>query len=126
MYDNNLFVYLFSDTSPTDIYTLSLHDALPISSIARATGYLNEGKLALAAAEAREALESGEDRAEAANLLGIISDRQGNSADAEKNFREALKASPNAAVYRHNLGNALMQQKKQPAAIAEFEKALQI
>src|SRR5438552_10431653 len=72
MYDNNLFVYLFSDTSPTDIYTLSLHDALPISSIARATGYLNEGKLALAAAEARKALESGEDRAEAANLLGII------------------------------------------------------
>src|SRR5439155_24036357 len=77
-------------------------------------------------AAARKAFENGQNRTEADNLLGIISDRQGNSADAEKNFREALKASPNSAVYRHNLGNALMQQKKQPAAIAEFEKALQI
>src|SRR3712207_8137860 len=30
-----LFVFFFNDTATTEIYTLSLHDALPISGIAR-------------------------------------------------------------------------------------------
>src|SRR5437870_11478331 len=29
---SNLFFFFFNDTAPTEIYTLSLHDALPISS----------------------------------------------------------------------------------------------
>src|SRR5206468_10629796 len=28
-----MFLFFFNDTSPTDIYTLSLHDALPISRV---------------------------------------------------------------------------------------------
>src|SRR5690348_18223471 len=30
-----MFIFFFNDTAPTEIYTLSLHDALPISSIHR-------------------------------------------------------------------------------------------
>src|SRR5256886_12667303 len=39
------FFFFFNDTATTEIYTLSLHDALPISSGARAvviSGYLSE------------------------------------------------------------------------------------
>src|ERR1022692_5304608 len=32
---SSLFVFFFNDTATTEIYTLSLHDALPISSLAR-------------------------------------------------------------------------------------------
>src|SRR5260370_9743077 len=32
----SLFLFFFNDTATTEIYTLSLHDALPISSAARA------------------------------------------------------------------------------------------
>src|SRR6476646_11158639 len=32
-------VFFFNDTAPTEIYTLSLHDALPISLAARAHGH---------------------------------------------------------------------------------------
>src|SRR6266581_5006524 len=34
-----LFFFFFNDTAPTEIYTLSLHDALPISSPARRSRY---------------------------------------------------------------------------------------
>src|SRR2546426_11024677 len=30
-YDAHLFIFFFNDTATTEIYTLSLHDALPIS-----------------------------------------------------------------------------------------------
>src|SRR5438874_3326496 len=36
-----LFVFFFNDTATTEIYTLSLHDALPISEIWREAGILS-------------------------------------------------------------------------------------
>src|SRR5256886_10702566 len=35
------FFFFFNDTATTEIYTLSLHDALPISSMLRATYHVN-------------------------------------------------------------------------------------
>src|SRR2546422_10437034 len=37
---SSLFFFFFNDTATTEIYTLSLHDALPISPARRATGCL--------------------------------------------------------------------------------------
>src|SRR5437868_9596495 len=39
-------VFFFSDTAPTEIYTLSLHDALPISAVRAATANGSYRKLA--------------------------------------------------------------------------------
>src|SRR2546422_2267734 len=36
---NSIFFFFFNDTATTEIYTLSLHDALPICSIARRTQF---------------------------------------------------------------------------------------
>src|SRR5437762_10551309 len=35
----SLYIFFFNDTAPTEIYTLSLHDALPISDALRGTGF---------------------------------------------------------------------------------------
>src|SRR6266404_2302906 len=40
-HDNVLVVFFFNDTATTEIYTLSLHDALPISRIAIITSRLS-------------------------------------------------------------------------------------
>src|SRR2546422_9313585 len=37
------FFFFFNDTATTEIYTLSLHDALPISALARHRGVLPRG-----------------------------------------------------------------------------------
>src|SRR5438034_11495569 len=39
-------LFFFNDTATTEIYTLSLHDALPISAIARCPNYLRAAPLA--------------------------------------------------------------------------------
>src|SRR5438034_7441915 len=36
-----LFFFFFNDTTTTEIYTLSLHDALPISSVCKIGVYIN-------------------------------------------------------------------------------------
>src|SRR2546422_8119693 len=40
-----LLFFFFNDTATTEIFTLSLHDALPISLVERKTGYLALGQL---------------------------------------------------------------------------------
>src|SRR2546421_12746529 len=46
-----VFFFFFNDTATTEIYTLSLHDALPISEVARVQAQENEAQSAYAAAE---------------------------------------------------------------------------
>src|SRR5258707_6063879 len=41
-----LFFFFFNDTATTEIYTLSLHDALPISRAPRGSGLAGGGQLA--------------------------------------------------------------------------------
>src|SRR3712207_8332236 len=41
-----LLIFFFNDTATTEIYTLSLHDALPISARARAAGERRDPRLA--------------------------------------------------------------------------------
>src|SRR2546429_8942792 len=45
MYTYILFFFFFNDTATTEIYTLSLHDALPISSAARRERLFLEDRL---------------------------------------------------------------------------------
>src|SRR2546426_6102916 len=40
------FSFFFNDTATTEIYTLSLHDALPISTLGRVDSATNQGQLA--------------------------------------------------------------------------------
>src|SRR2546429_9577901 len=64
----SFFFFFFNDTATTEIYTLSLHDALPIS-VVTASGTLDADVLVagekIAAVLAREVTgEAGEDRSE--------------------------------------------------------------
>src|SRR3712207_9089999 len=40
----SLFFFFFNDTATTEIYTLSLHDALPISELSRLELFLHRGR----------------------------------------------------------------------------------
>src|SRR2546429_6966701 len=60
-----LFFFFFNDTATTEIYTLSLHDALPISSVTQA-------KVAAEVATATSADTKRFVRAEAQRLLGSL------------------------------------------------------
>src|SRR3989442_11149638 len=52
MLDSNMFCFFFNDTATTEIYTLSLHDALPISIITTVIGEGGSGgALAIAVAD---------------------------------------------------------------------------
>src|SRR3712207_7024694 len=42
-YDTSCSLFFFNDTATTEIYTLSLHDALPISAMGRAGAYVLMG-----------------------------------------------------------------------------------
>src|SRR3712207_7823767 len=64
-----LFVFFFNDTATTEIYTLSLHDALPISGVELRLAHLAVEVAALAGALA----DAGEHRV-AAVLLGHVVD----------------------------------------------------
>src|SRR2546430_5821597 len=41
------FFFFFNDTATTEIYTLSLHDALPISACAKPVGNRTEGEMSV-------------------------------------------------------------------------------
>ncbi|GAA5177680.1 hypothetical protein GCM10025771_15300 [Niveibacterium umoris] len=59
-------------------------------------------------------------RPEALTLLGILSRRAGNVAEAQRLYRQAIAAAPHYADAHHNLGNLLMDQGEQQAALACF------
>src|SRR5438445_13730884 len=88
------FVYFFNDTAPTEIYTLSLHDALPI--------YVHPVNIQTAClimegAEFTENIINGVERpVKAAELFAFtLRVRAGNTdvlTDAEENVRQKLRA----------------------------------
>src|SRR5215217_9334141 len=58
-----LFFFFFNDTATTEIYTLSLHDALPISSETRSTAVAAPNRLLTSSKRTRgRALGSAQDR----------------------------------------------------------------
>jgi TolA-binding protein len=57
-------------------------------------------------------------------LLGVSYGRQGQSAEAAQQFREAVRLLPELIEARVNLGVALAQLGKKDEALAEFEEVL--
>src|SRR3712207_8151295 len=62
--------FLFNDTATTEIYTLSLHDALPISSVQYPASAAGE-RVPLPAAALREALPVDGGSSESPRFLGL-------------------------------------------------------
>src|SRR5947199_6566550 len=52
----SIMLFFFNDTAPTEIYTLSLHDALPISAVAQKAAAQEQSKIG--ATRARADIES--------------------------------------------------------------------
>jgi Tfp pilus assembly protein PilF len=63
---------------------------------------------------------------EVLSLAGIIQDDAGQFAEAEANYRRALRQSPELAYVHNNLGYNLLQQKRPAEAAGEFRRALAI
>src|SRR3712207_7407144 len=74
-------LFFFNDTATTEIYTLSLHDALPISAISDFNLGLWADNERVAAAAVRRAIES---RADVFVLLGDYVARGGDHAALER------------------------------------------
>src|SRR3712207_9190614 len=70
----NLYFFFFNDTATTEIYTLSLHDALPISDPARGEVLHRQG-----AADAGLTRLEGAQQQLAAGLLEVLGHRVGRS-----------------------------------------------
>src|SRR5256885_814689 len=101
------FFFFFNDTATTEIYTLSLHDALPISQAFAALLDLDPNEV--------HALE----------YLGWTSLRSGKPAEAEVRFRRALEVQPKGAHGLRGLAESLEAQKK-PEAVAAYREYLEI
>src|SRR2546426_1178196 len=67
------FSFFFNDTATTEIYTLSLHDALPISTLGRVDSATNQGQLA--------------------TILNNSAEASSNMRSASQDFRDLLDAA---------------------------------
>src|SRR5436305_9603127 len=93
-------VFFFNDTAPTEIYTLSLHDALPISAVIAYYVHpvnIQTACLIMEGAEFTENIINGVERpVKAAELFAFtLRVRAGNTdvlTDAEENVRQKLRA----------------------------------
>ena len=64
--------------------------------------------------------------ADAHNLLGIVFGELGKSADAEREYKTAIRLNPKAVPPRANLGVLLAKNKRQNEAITAFETVLKL
>lgn len=64
-------------------------------------------------------------RSDERNLLGLVLDRQGRYAEAEKQFRTAIALAPGSPHAYVNLGNLLRRQGKIGEAISAYRKAIE-
>lgn len=73
----------------------------------------------------RRALEAeGPHRAAAHNNLGVLAFNEGRVDEAERHFREAVRADPGEALYHANLGAALRASGKLEQAVLELKQAV--
>src|SRR2546427_4617397 len=125
-------ILFFNDTATTEIYTLSLHDALPISSeapvysvrdpdgvrqqvrwqelLTLAGRDIQGGNLDAAERKAREAQKLVPTTPDGLVLLAGIDERRGRSQQAGENFRKAAELAPQRGDVLNNYGAWLCQQ----------------
>jgi tetratricopeptide (TPR) repeat protein len=85
---------------------------------------LQSNALAEAERDARAAVTASPRTAITHNVLGVVLDRLGRSAEALNEFNAAIKLDPHFVSARNNLGRMLAEHGKTAAAIAEFEQVL--
>ncbi len=86
----------------------------------RAADLLRSGNLDQAELILRRVLSSSEN-ADAHNFLGVILDQRGKTAEAEREYRAALRLNPNHVSALANLGVLLAHSKREDEAIKIFE-----
>ena len=88
--------------------------------------YQQSGLLAEAERVYKSILEVDPGHSDALHLLGVIALRAGKYDIAEDLIDRAICRNPNSPAYHNNLGIALKNQQKIAAAIASYQKALQL
>jgi tetratricopeptide (TPR) repeat protein len=90
--------------------------------------YLKQDKLAEAGASFEQALKLRatypDTRPNAWNNLGLLATRDGRTADAIRDFEEALRLNSNHWIALENLGNAYRQQKRWPEALEALQRTV--
>ena len=89
-----------------------------------ASAYFGRGQTNTALDEVKLALAAKPDLAEAYNLRGLIFASMGDKRQAEENFQRALQLSPRDTDSLHNYGWYLCQERRFPAAEAQFQQAI--
>ena len=98
------FCFFFNDTATTEIYTLSLHDALPIAKLAR------EAEIAYATMALVTDYDCWREEDEAVSVEMVIENLQKNATNARMVVREAvrrLQAEPFESIAHSALKTAL-------------------
>src|SRR6266850_642303 len=112
--------FFFNDTATTEIYTLSLHDALPILLAMFVMGVTCTGKAARAQAAASS------DDVQALVKQGQKLNSEGKQDDALKLYKQALEKSPNSYEAHLESGVALDLKGDYAAARGHLKKAIDV
>ena len=87
-------------------------------------GYYERGQLGIALKELKEALRADSNYAPAYNVIGLVYMELREDAEAERNFRQALKIDPLDSDANNNYGWFLCQRKHEDQSIKYFLTAL--
>ena len=109
--------FFFNDTATTEIYTLSLHDALPIS--------LNAGNLDAAVRDLQASVDA-KPSVDGYFALGNAFAQQDRMQEAINAYDQALKLDPEHTASLANRGVAYYRLGQLDAAIDSYQKALKI
>src|SRR2546429_5333094 len=114
------FFFFFNDTATTEIYTLSLHDALPICYMLGDLGVrLDEAQSLVERALKEEPYNGGY-----LDSLGWIYFKENRTADAEAMLRKALARERHDPTIHAHLGDVYAKLGRPDLAAAEWEKSL--
>ncbi|MBK1703034.1 type IV pilus biogenesis/stability protein PilW [Halochromatium glycolicum] len=100
------------DESPADLY------------VDLAAEYVQRGQLETALGRAKQAVAADRDSARAHYILAIVYQRLGKTADAQREFAEAVERDPSNPDYRNAWGAVLCAEGKHEAGLAKIKAAL--
>src|SRR5256885_7339224 len=114
--------FFFNDTATTEIYTLSLHDALPISGLLSCWRSSRRSKTGTPATWLLAGIALC-----AVVGLGVLTWNQVQVwHDSERLWTHVLAIDPQSSIAENNLGGVRADQKKPAEAIEHYQRALQI